>query len=232
MCGMKTVLEVKRSDMNLVLVRHGETQANLAQRWSGSRDLEITDLTDRGKEQAIRLGRWFKERRFVPNHVYSSPQRRAFETAILAGGHWGLNVEKIEDLKETGAGMFEGLNWSEIEERYPREAEGFRDSRDWSVVRGAEQESDRRRRGERLLKLALSGREPDDVVVMFCHGGIIQHTVSVIFQSPKLWGIPVKNTALFEFRIDIKRWASETRERFNPTLWQILRFNDVPHLKN
>ena len=152
--GVKTVLEVKRSDMNLVLVRHGETLANLSQRWSGSSDLEITDLTDRGKEQAIRLGRWFKERRFVPNYVYSSPQRRAFETAGLMGGHWGLNIEKIEDLKETDAGIFEGLNWSEIEERYPREAEGFQDSRDWSIVRGAEKESDRRSRAERLLKLA------------------------------------------------------------------------------
>ena len=225
------MLEVKRSDMNLVLVRHGETLANLSQRWAGSSDLEITDLTDRGKEQAIRLGRWFKERRFVPKYVYSSPQRRAFETAGLMGGHWGLNIEKIEDLKETDAGIFEGLNWSEIEERYPREAEGFQDSRDWSIVRGAEKESDRRSRAERLLKLALSGRDSDDVVVMVCHGGIIQHIVSVIFQSPKLWGIPVKNTALFEFRIDSKRWASDTRERFNLTLWQILRFNDIPHLK-
>ena len=38
--------------MKLLLVRHGETFANDAQRWSGSQDLDITNLTENGKNQA------------------------------------------------------------------------------------------------------------------------------------------------------------------------------------
>jgi len=85
--------------MKLILVRHGETQANLALRWSGAQDLEITNLTETGRDQASKLGRWFKERRLVPTHIYSSPQKRALETAGLAGGHWGLPIKELEDLK-------------------------------------------------------------------------------------------------------------------------------------
>ena len=45
--------------MKLLLVRHGETFANDAQRWSGSQDLEITNLTENGIEQAKKLATWF-----------------------------------------------------------------------------------------------------------------------------------------------------------------------------
>ena len=41
--------------MRLILIRHGETKANLVMRWSGSKDLEITDLTAKGKSQAKKL---------------------------------------------------------------------------------------------------------------------------------------------------------------------------------
>ena len=76
--------------MRLILIRHGETDANLLMRWSGSKDLEITNLTTAGKSQAQELGSWFKKESFIPTHVYVSPQKRAQDTARLAGGHWNI----------------------------------------------------------------------------------------------------------------------------------------------
>jgi len=162
--------------------------------------------------------------------VYVSPQKRAQDTAHLAGAHWNIPFITIDDLKETGAGIFEGLTWNEIEAKYPKQAEDFRDSRDWSYVEESEQENDRRDRANRILDLALSRHSADDIVVMFCHAGIIQHTISCIFESPKLWGITTKNTAIFEFQLDANKWTDLSRERFNPTAWRILRFNEQPHL--
>ena len=216
--------------MRLILIRHGETKANLVMRWSGSQDLEITNLTAEGKSQAKKLGLWFKQENFVPTQVYVSPQKRAQDTATLAGGHWNLSFTTLEDLRETGAGIFEGHTWEEIESKYPEQANNFKDSRDWSFVDESEQEIDRRNRGNRVLKFALDHHGNEDVVVMFCHAGIIQHTVSCIFESPKLWGIGTKNTAIFEFQLDIHKWSDSSRERFNPTSWRIIRFNEQPHL--
>ena len=216
--------------MRLILIRHGETTANLEMRWSGSKDLDITNLTQQGKKQAEQLGRWFKDRRFQPTHIYSSPQVRAKDTANLAGGHWGLPIVEISDLKETGAGIFEGKTWPEIETDYPNEAESFRDSRDWVHIPGAEQEDDRRRRGKDVLLSALKNHLNTDIVVMFAHAGIIQHIIAAILQSPKLWSIPMKNTSIFEFSIDTKSWNEESRVQLNPTLWKITRFNEQPHL--
>ena len=95
--------------MRLILIRHGETKANLVMRWSGSKDLEITNLTAEGKSQAKKLGLWFKQENFVPTQVYVSPQKRAQDTATLAGGHWNLSFTTLEDLRETGAGIFLSL---------------------------------------------------------------------------------------------------------------------------
>lgn len=216
--------------MRLILIRHGETKANLVMRWSGSKDLEITNLTVEGRSQAQKLGIWFKKERFAPTHVYVSPQKRAQDTAILAGGHWNMPFVTLEDLKETGAGIFEGHTWEEIESKYPEQANNFKDSRDWSYVDDSEQEIDRRCRGNRILQFALTQHTNDDVVVMFCHAGIIQHTVSCIFESPKLWGIATKNTAIFEFELDLDKWSDSSRNRFNPTSWRIIKFNEQPHM--
>ena len=168
--------------MKLLLVRHGETHANLANRWSGSKDLDITNLTDSGREQAIKLGRWFKERRFTPTHVYSSPQQRAKDTCELAGGHWGL------------------------------------------------QEEARRERGAKVLRVIIANHTNDDTIVMFAHAGIIQQIVCAILESPRLWGLAAKNTALYEFSIDVDNWYETSRTLFNPTAWRIIRFNEQPHL--
>jgi len=65
---------------------------------------------------------------------------------------------------------------------------------------------------------------------MFAHAGIIQQIVCAILESPRLWGLAAKNTAIYEFSIDVSRWDDVSQVRFNPTAWRILRFNEQPHL--
>ncbi len=218
--------------MKLLLVRHGETFANDAQRWSGSQDLEITNLTENGKNQAKKLGSWFKDTNYIPTHIYVSPQKRALDTYNLAGNHWNIEPNIIDELKETSAGNFEGHTWEEIEQLFPQEADGFRFSRNWDVVNGAETESERRSRGKNVLNIALNHQNNTDIVIMFCHASIIGNIIAAILETPKLWGIRTKNTAIFEFELDPQQWNDMSRTKNNPTLWRILRFNETPHLEN
>jgi len=136
----------------------------------------------------------------------------------------------MEDLRETGAGIFEGMTWSEIEQAHPEEADLFRHSRDWSHIKESEPDEDRRRRGARVLRFAIDNHTNVDSIVMFAHAGIIQQIVCAILESPRLWGLAAKNTAIYEFSIDISRWDDVSQVRFNPTAWRILRFNEQPHL--
>jgi broad specificity phosphatase PhoE len=216
--------------MKLLLIRHGETYANINMQWSGSKDLEITNLTNHGIEQAKLLGKWFMDNKYKPSFVYVSPQKRALDTYSLAGAHWNLKEVVTPLLKETGAGDFEGLTWNEIERLFPTQAQQFEHSRNWDVVNGAETESERRSRASLVLDIILSHSQKTDHIAMFCHANIIQQIISVLLQSPKLWGINMKNTALFEFELQPNKWNDQTRTKFNPTLWRILKFNEHPHL--
>jgi broad specificity phosphatase PhoE len=66
--------------MNILFVRHGETEHNVARLIAGSTD---SKLTDNGTLQAKKLGRHLVDSDVCITHVYSSDLQRAFETARL-----------------------------------------------------------------------------------------------------------------------------------------------------
>lgn len=99
----------------IVLIRHGETAWSAAGRHTSITDLE---LTENGVSQAKALGPLLAGRDFAA--VWSSPRRRALETADLAG----LPLTAVlPDLAEWAYGDYEGRTGEEIQEDDP----------DWSI---------------------------------------------------------------------------------------------------
>jgi 2,3-bisphosphoglycerate-dependent phosphoglycerate mutase len=107
--------------MEIVLVRHGETEANAQGRMQGHRDYP---LTARGREQARILGDWFVAQRIDWSRVYVSPLERAWQTAeIIVSRSGGPRPEREPALIELTAGALDGLVQEEIVQRFPRFAE-------------------------------------------------------------------------------------------------------------
>ena len=100
------------SRTRLVLVRHGETDWSRSGRHTGRTDIP---LTDRGREQAERLGQALRGRTF--SRVLSSPLGRALETCRLAG--FGDRAELDDDLREWDYGVYEGRTRLEIAAEVP-----------------------------------------------------------------------------------------------------------------
>ncbi len=95
--------------VRLILVRHGETAANRDMRYIGSRDDE---LTERGKQQAQQLAAALQP---LPiSAVYSSPRRRAQETAAPIAAIHELVVTTADPLRESAFGAWEGLSRAEV----------------------------------------------------------------------------------------------------------------------
>jgi broad specificity phosphatase PhoE len=98
--------------MRILLVRHGETSFNRDGLGLGREDVE---LTERGLEQARRIGEYLDDRAF--DVVYASPLRRALETARAAAP---LNSPVATDaLLELDVGVTEGMPFPEMRQRYP-----------------------------------------------------------------------------------------------------------------
>ena len=214
--------------MKLVLVRHGVTLGNTEGRLQGHVDFS---LSEEGRSQAKRLRDRFEEEGFQPTHIYTSPLLRAAETAKIVGLLWPIPIEPWDDLTEQNGGVFDGLTWDEVATQYPKLYPASGELIDWESVDGAESNSLMSSRAARLINTVISGHANNDTVLIFAHGGIIQHMVASLLGTDRFWGIGVSNTAIFEFSIDQTRWFGRGVERQNNLIWWIVRFNDASHLR-
>jgi broad specificity phosphatase PhoE len=100
--------------MKLILVRHGETASNRDGLGLGRQDVP---LTEKGRLQAQALADALAGEEIAA--VYSSPLRRAFETAAAIAAPHGLDVVDDEGLTEMDVGELDGLTFREMRERHP-----------------------------------------------------------------------------------------------------------------
>ena len=102
--------------MRVLLARHGQTDWNAAGRIQGTSDIP---LNERGREQARRLA--LSEELAGVETIYSSPLRRAMETAEIAAAALGVEVIPANELRELAFGCWEGLSWDGIAAAWPEQ---------------------------------------------------------------------------------------------------------------
>ncbi|MBW4332198.1 2,3-diphosphoglycerate-dependent phosphoglycerate mutase [Stakelama sp. CBK3Z-3] len=102
----------------LVLIRHGQSEWNLQNRFTGWWDV---NLTEKGVEEAIQAGEMLAEKGYDFDQCYTSVQTRAIKTldlALEAMGRLWLPVEKDWRLNERHYGGLTGLNKAETAEKH------------------------------------------------------------------------------------------------------------------
>jgi 2,3-bisphosphoglycerate-dependent phosphoglycerate mutase len=107
--------------MTLILLRHGESEWNAKNLFTGWVDV---DLTDKGREEAVRGGVQLREVGLLPDVVHTSVQRRAINTANLAldaaDRHW-IPVRRSWRLNERHYGALQGKDKKQTLEAYGEE---------------------------------------------------------------------------------------------------------------
>jgi len=104
--------------INLILVRHGQSEWNLENRFTGWVDV---DLSPKGKLEACKAGELLKEKNLKIDYFFTSYQKRAVNTLKLI-----LNTLRIKDVQITRAwqlnerhyGALTGLNKDEMKKIY------------------------------------------------------------------------------------------------------------------
>lgn len=102
----------------LVLVRHGQSQWNQENRFTGWKDV---DLTDQGRAEAARAAELLKEAGFEFDVAYTSVLKRAIRTlwTILDGmDQMWIPVIRNWRLNERHYGALQGLNKAETAQKY------------------------------------------------------------------------------------------------------------------
>jgi broad specificity phosphatase PhoE len=166
----------------VLLVRHGETEDNAADRFQGRRD---TQLNDRGREQSRTLAHSLRGEGLLA--IYTSPLQRARATAQIVGDVLGIEPVVDERLMEVDAGDWSGLLYTAVQ---PAALRRWRAADPAFRFPGGESVAEQAARVAAALADVAGGPLPALVVT---HGGSIR-SVEGIDPPP---GGAVGNCALF-----------------------------------
>ena len=100
--------------VELILTRHGETDWNASEVFRGRADV---GLNDAGVQQAELLAEYLSHEKI--DFVYSSPLKRAVQTAEAVAGRQGIEVSVVPNLTDFDFGEWQGLSVKDVEDRYP-----------------------------------------------------------------------------------------------------------------
>jgi broad specificity phosphatase PhoE len=153
----------------IILVRHGETDANRAGCFADSDEIPLTEA---GRRQALDAASRLAAD-FHPQHLLSSPFARARETSEIIGRALRLKVEVIEGIHERNFGCLKGHPYSRMGEMMAADPFCDPDSNwTWSPE-GGESLDAVRLRAVAVLDEVRRRHGGQDVVVV-CHGAVIQ----------------------------------------------------------
>ncbi|MCU1477983.1 MAG: phosphoglycerate mutase [Subtercola sp.] len=147
---------------HLALVRHGQTDWNLAKRIQGSTDIPLNAT---GRAEAKATAEILAESQW--DGILTSPLGRAVETAEIIANIIDLGEpEAVEALVERHYGEAEGLEFDELHRLYPAQ----------SAVPGRETHAQVRRRVHEAL-MEIAEKRPGQSLIVVAHGGVISSLV-------------------------------------------------------
>ncbi len=215
--------------MYLFLIRHGQSEGNVAGRLQGWQDAPLTAL---GERQAVRvavaLRQFLTAAEVEVAAIYSSPLQRAARTADAVSQVLGLPVQTDPDLREMHFGRVEGLTEAEWKDCFPDTLAAWHqpDNMDFGWPEGET------RRGfyariEQTLGRILAAHPPEANLVLVTHGGLIASYLS--------WVETGSWHGWREFMVgncSISHLTFEPGRAGAPPLACLLTFNDTGHLSD
>lgn len=162
--------------IKLLVIRHGESEADLLHVHEGRADFA---LTEKGRRQAESMSRWAAQNYSV-DRIYCSSLKRAYQTAEFLSGKTGRELSVEPDLMEFNNGLLAGLDFQQAQEKYPRVSNVPLHQ---SVY---EQESMLyfRYRADCIWSKILSENSPENTIAIVSHGGMINQLFRTFLRLP------------------------------------------------
>lgn len=181
--------------MKIILVRHGETTANVGKLFCGYTDVA---LTEKGILQAEEAAEKLKDYKFTK--VVSSDLRRANRTASIINAYHQLPIVKDERLREMNFGECEGHTYEEIVANRP-EAFKKKGMGTWEFTfpEGENLKVMTRRVMEAFNDLRKSLTN-DDIALVVVHAGVIRSILAteVARSEDSYWHFDIDNCGVVE----------------------------------
>ncbi|NHZ42394.1 histidine phosphatase family protein [Massilia aquatica] len=186
---------------NIILIRHGETAWNAERRLQGHIDIA---LNDEGLRQAAATADALASERI--DLIVSSDLQRAAATADAVARTRGMLAQRDPLLRERCFGGFEGLLYSEIEQRFPVEFAAWQAREiDAPMPSGARVAETFRQFYQRAVAAIVhwGDRHPGRTLALVAHGGVLEcayrAALGLSLETPR--DFPVLNASINRFTV-------------------------------
>ncbi len=170
--------------MQIILVRHGQTEWNTGRVYRGRADVGLDEV---GIKQAELLGKYLGA--FKLDAVYSSPLKRAFDTAIALTQYQAIDVQVSNALMDFDYGKWQGLSDDEARRSYPALHRRWHARPHLVTMPGGESLADVRKRALTAVNEAVS--RYDGCVVLVSHRVVNKILICALLglDSSRFWSI-------------------------------------------
>ncbi len=145
---------------DIILVRHGETEWNVAEIFRGRIDIELNET---GIKQAELLAEYLSHLKI--DAIFSSPLKRALQTAEIMAGCHQLDVNIAPGLTDFNYGKWQGLSHQEVKDKYKELYEGWINRPDNVKMPSGESLSSVRKRAMEVVTKVIAMLEKTVVLV-------------------------------------------------------------------
>lgn len=197
----------------IIFWRHGRTAWNAERRFQGQTDIPLDDT---GLAQAARAAKVLA--RLQPHRIHSSDLSRARATADALAALTGLEVHEDAALRETFAGLWQGLTRTELEEQFGT------DLRQWAAGQeirpgGGETRSEVAHRMVTAVDRALDGLAPGETLVVATHGGAARAAIGALL------GLPIEHWAALGVLANCAWSVLEENTSGHGPRWRLQEYN-------
>jgi len=148
----------------IILVRHGQTEWNRIERFRGRVDLELNPAgVDQACKTAIRI-----QKSWNPDSIYSSPLKRAIQTANAIAELSRNQVKPVSELIDIDYGEWQGFTPEEARLRWPDQIEAWYHHPEKAIIPGGENLSQVQNRAIAFIHL-LSKTDTNKTLLLVSH---------------------------------------------------------------
>ncbi len=183
--------------MDIILVRHGETEWNVGEVFRGRADI---NLNENGRNQAALVARYLQDNKIEA--VYSSPLKRALDTAKTIAGYHNLDIQVSDGLNDLDFGEWEGLTVPQVKDRYGQLFTTWLDRPEKVRLPGGETLDDVCQRSMVVVENIIDNFT--GTVVLITHRVVIKVLVCSLLglDNSHFWNIMVDTCGLTTFRYE------------------------------
>lgn len=209
--------------MQLLLIRHGESSANAEKRLQGHVDFP---LNERGRRESELLAERLCQ--LPVTTLYTSPLKRARETADIVARRLDLSPEERPELMERDVGELGGLTRDEIRARFPGYVRARAGEDVTFDVAGLEPEDGFLERVQRIMAAIIEAHS-EQTAAAVAHGGVIGAFVRETLRMPAVRPAPfnIANCSITTFEVMDSAFDVRVRARV-----RLISLNDTCHLDN